>query len=122
MLPGVMSNLEKLAKLKGSVLCGLVTGNVEGIARRKMKSVGIYDTGALCAPSISQIESKEWPGAENIGFLGEFILLSGLYPKSTAECARVRSSGLIGRSYCAPTQLLLLRRRIRIRLLQWRCR
>jgi hypothetical protein len=40
-LPGVMETLSVSATMKDQVACGLVTGNVEGIARRKMKAVGI---------------------------------------------------------------------------------
>ena len=72
-LPGVISTLETLAKMDGEdVICGLVTGNVEGIARRKMRAVGVYQTGALAPPSKSQAASKSWPGADDIGFIGGF--------------------------------------------------
>lgn len=43
-LPGVMKTLGTLATEyvdKGVLACGLVTGNVEGIARRKMNALGI---------------------------------------------------------------------------------
>ena len=70
-LPGVIENLEKLAskEYKDSVMCGLVTGNVEGIARLKMKTVGVYDTGALAEPCETQ---KLWEGTQHISFLGGF--------------------------------------------------
>lgn len=68
-LPGVFEQLEKLSKMKDRVMCGLVTGNVEGIARRKMKAIGILQIGALAAPASSQ---KSWKGTEDIGFLGGF--------------------------------------------------
>ena len=77
-LPGVMDHLQTLATAttaitapKQQVLCGLVTGNVEGIARRKMKALGIYQTGALSSPSLDQLE-RSWPGSDDIGFLGGF--------------------------------------------------
>jgi len=68
-LPGVLENLQKLAKCKDQVKCALVTGNVEGIARRKMDAVGILDTGALHPPCQTQ---KEWPGTQHLAFLGGF--------------------------------------------------
>ena len=72
-LPGVIITLEALADMDGEdVICGLVTGNVEGIARRKMRAVGVYQTGALAPPSKSQAASKSWPGADDIGFIGGF--------------------------------------------------
>jgi len=40
-LPGVIDTLLMLAKMKDKVACRLVTGNVEGIARRKMRPLGI---------------------------------------------------------------------------------
>lgn len=69
-LPGVIENLEKLAKMKDSVYCGLVTGNVEGIARRKMKAVGVLETGALSRACSSQLH--KWSETEHISFLGGF--------------------------------------------------
>ena len=71
-LPGVIDTLERLAGMNDGVICGLVTGNVEGIARRKMRAVGVHQTGALSSPSASQAASKSWPGAEDIGFIGGF--------------------------------------------------
>jgi len=71
-LPGVLSTFESLANMKDEVMCGLVTGNVEGIARRKMRSVGIYQTGALSPTSNSQARRRVWPGTEHIGFIGGF--------------------------------------------------
>jgi phosphoglycolate phosphatase-like HAD superfamily hydrolase len=69
-LPGVMEHLTTLAsEHQDSVMCGLVTGNVEGIARLKMKAVGIYDTGALAEPCMTQ---KVWEGTQDISFLGGF--------------------------------------------------
>lgn len=71
-LPGVIDTLERLADMNDEVICGLVTGNVEGIARRKMRAVGVHQTGALSPPSAAQAASKSWPGAEDIGFIGGF--------------------------------------------------
>lgn len=68
-LPGVIGHLETLSKMQNEVYCGLVTGNVEGIARRKMRAVGIWDTGALSSPCPTQ---KRWSGTEDIAFLGGF--------------------------------------------------
>ncbi len=68
-LPGVIEKLQRLARLQDQVKCGLVTGNVEGIARRKMKAVGIWDTGALHPPCPTQ---RQWHGTEHLGFLGGF--------------------------------------------------
>ena len=71
-LPGVIDTLERLADMNDEVICGLVTGNVEGIARRKMRAVGVHQTGALTPPSTSQAANKSWPGADDIGFIGGF--------------------------------------------------
>jgi phosphoglycolate phosphatase-like HAD superfamily hydrolase len=68
-LPGVKDKLEILATMTDQALCGLVTGNVEGIARKKMDAVGILATKALSPPSDVQ---KPWAGSEDIGFLGGF--------------------------------------------------
>ena len=70
-LPGVLKHLQTLATMKDQqqVMCGLVTGNVEGIARRKMEAVGVWGTGALAPPSPSQ---KQWPGTDHLAFLGGF--------------------------------------------------
>ena len=68
-LPGVNKHLKELAKRRDDVLCGLVTGNVEGIARKKMDAVGILGTHALSPPCELQ---KVWIGSEDIGFLGGF--------------------------------------------------
>lgn len=68
-LPGVIDQLELLAEMKDQVMCGLVTGNVEGIARQKMKAVGVFDTTALSPPCPSQ---RKWSGTEEFSFLGGF--------------------------------------------------
>ena len=73
-LPGVIDVLSVLAspRYRDSVACGLVTGNVEGIARRKMQAVGVTATNALAPPSKEQLEQRTWPGADHLGFLGGF--------------------------------------------------
>ena len=68
-LKGVLDTLTHLSQRREEALCGLVTGNVEGVARRKMRAVGIWDTQALAAPSPDQ---RQWPGSEELGFLGGF--------------------------------------------------
>jgi len=70
-LPGVLDVLSILATRRDSIACGLVTGNVEGIARRKMKAVGVTAINALAPPSKEQLERK-WPGVDHLGFLGGF--------------------------------------------------
>lgn len=69
-LPGVIDTLLTLATMKDKVACALVTGNVEGIARRKMRAVGIFQTNAL-APQ-STMQRKVWKDSEDCGFLGGF--------------------------------------------------
>ena len=49
-------------------MCGLVTGNVEGIARKKMRALGVLATGALSPPA----EDQSWAGEECSAFLGGF--------------------------------------------------
>jgi phosphoglycolate phosphatase-like HAD superfamily hydrolase len=71
-LPGTIQTLETLASYE-DVAFGLVTGNVEGIARRKMDALGIYDTGVLT--SLSQpprLGGRVWEGMEHKRFLGGF--------------------------------------------------
>jgi hypothetical protein len=68
-LPGVINQLNTLSEMQDQVMCGLVTGNVEGIARQKMKAVGVLATNALSAPCPSQ---RNWPGSEELAFLGGF--------------------------------------------------
>jgi phosphoglycolate phosphatase-like HAD superfamily hydrolase len=77
-LPGVLSTLQTLATRYGDsdttqqrVAFGLVTGNVEGIARRKMKALSIYDTGVL-TPLPQPLGGREWGGVEHLRFLGGF--------------------------------------------------
>ena len=65
---GALATLERLA-LRDDVVCGLVTGNVEAIARKKMRATGLYATGGLAPPTPSQtggFGEHEW------GFLGGF--------------------------------------------------
>lgn len=69
-LPGVLETLRELAReeLRCKVMCGLVTGNVEGIARKKMRAVGVLATGAL-APAAPE---QTWSGEEDSAFIGGF--------------------------------------------------
>lgn len=60
-LPQVLDTLRSLA-VRPDVVCGLVTGNVEAIAHRKMSATGILATGALAPPAADQTG----------GFLGGF--------------------------------------------------
>mmetsp|Transcript_20078 Transcript_20078/g.29794 ORF Transcript_20078/g.29794 Transcript_20078/m.29794 type:complete len:319 (-) Transcript_20078:348-1304(-) len=71
-LPGVLDHLETLSNMKDRVACGLVTGNVEGIARRKMRAVGVLNSSALAPPSQDQIDDKRWLCTQEISFLGGF--------------------------------------------------
>jgi len=65
--------LNEIKLMKENVACGLVTGNVEGIARRKMRAVGVFQTGALTELSPDQVQNNHrWLDAEDIGFLGGF--------------------------------------------------
>lgn len=67
-LPGTIDTLKILASSYDDVAFGLVTGNVEGIARRKMNALGIYNAGCLTSFS----SGREWPGTEDFPFLGGF--------------------------------------------------
>ena len=67
LLPGVLETLRTLAA-RDDVICGLVTGNVEGIARKKMRAVGIMATGALARAA----EEQTWAGEDDCAFLGGF--------------------------------------------------
>mmetsp|Transcript_23405 Transcript_23405/g.50693 ORF Transcript_23405/g.50693 Transcript_23405/m.50693 type:complete len:306 (+) Transcript_23405:398-1315(+) len=78
-LPGVLDTLDTLAleyttggaDYGNTVACGLVTGNVEGIARRKMQALGIHGTNAFTPLSKPQ-GGRVWDGVEDIRFLGGF--------------------------------------------------
>jgi phosphoglycolate phosphatase-like HAD superfamily hydrolase len=75
-LPGVRKALSQIAMLRDGddgdcLFCGLVTGNVEGIARKKMRAVGILQTQALSPPSEEQL-LRTWAGYEDCAFLGGF--------------------------------------------------
>ena len=81
-LPGVLDTLTILASKYtnnenntgrdcNNVACGLVTGNVEGIARRKMFALGIHDTGVF-TPLLQPQGGRVWDGVEDIRFLGGF--------------------------------------------------
>ena len=69
-LPGVLTTLRALAAHRdaGDIVCGLVTGNVEGIARKKMRAVGVTETGALSPPA----DDQRWEGENDHTFLGGF--------------------------------------------------
>jgi len=70
-LPGVLESFETIRKNKdfrGRLLCGLVTGNVEGIARKKMRACGILRTGVLSPKAPDQ----NWEGEAQSAFLGGF--------------------------------------------------
>ena len=69
-LDGVLPTLRGLAADDRAV-CALVTGNVEGIARKKMRAVGVAATGAL-APAHPEQLGRAWPGDVGEAFLGGF--------------------------------------------------
>lgn len=73
-LPGVIETLQHLAKRQQqhgtNILCGLVTGNVEGVARIKMRATGIWATGALSTATAEQIQ--RYPESSDWAFLGGF--------------------------------------------------
>jgi hypothetical protein len=75
-LPGVLDTLQTLSgytrkRKTGKIACGLVTGNVEGIARRKMQALGIHDTNVFTPLSQPQ-GGRTWEGVEDIRFLGGY--------------------------------------------------
>ena len=67
-LPGVHRTLSCLSsdKYKEHVYCGLVTGNVEGIARKKMRSIGL--TSFLTRKA----DDQNFEGLNDYSFLGGF--------------------------------------------------
>lgn len=70
-IPGVLETLAKLASdksRKGYFMCGLVTGNVEGIARKKMRASGIFDSQIFTEKAAEQ----DWDGDHDTAFLGGF--------------------------------------------------
>jgi phosphoglycolate phosphatase-like HAD superfamily hydrolase len=70
-IPGVKESLKTLTTdkaLQGHYLCGLVTGNVEGIARKKMRACGMVAEKFLSPRAIEQT----WVGDEDAAFLGGF--------------------------------------------------
>ena len=72
--PGVLDHLRMLSNMQKSsedVFCGLVTGNVEGIARRKMQAVGVLDPEALSPPCPAS-QLQKWPETADLAFLGGF--------------------------------------------------
>jgi phosphoglycolate phosphatase-like HAD superfamily hydrolase len=70
--PGVLQQLRNIANSEeyknGNILCGLVTGNVEGIARKKMRAVGILGTNVLSRKA----DEQNWKGEDEHAFLGGF--------------------------------------------------
>ncbi len=74
-LPKVIETLTMLAQdksLEGHFLCGLVTGNVEAIARRKMKATGITQTKILSRPAFDQSVSIQEETDNVSAFLGGY--------------------------------------------------
>lgn len=72
-LPGVIDTLSRMVSdtsLSDCFMCGLVTGNVEGIARKKMRACGIYNTGIFSKPAADQV--TVWSGVEECPILGGF--------------------------------------------------
>mmetsp|Transcript_28572 Transcript_28572/g.64009 ORF Transcript_28572/g.64009 Transcript_28572/m.64009 type:complete len:329 (+) Transcript_28572:113-1099(+) len=69
-LPGVIDTLKSISESYDDVAVGLVTGNVEGIARRKMKALGLLDTNVFT--SLGDSQGTEWEGVEELRFLGGF--------------------------------------------------
>lgn len=71
-LPGVLEQLTELGSnpkyQNGNLLVGLVTGNVEGIARKKLRAVGILKTKAFSKKAADQL----WIGEDDDSFLGGF--------------------------------------------------
>jgi len=71
-LQGVTTHLTELASNpkynNGKLLIGLVTGNVEGIARKKMRAVGLLKTKAFSEKAVDQT----WSGENDHAFLGGF--------------------------------------------------
>jgi len=59
-LPGVLDVFRSLASRTAHLRCGLVTGNVEGIARKKMRACGITQTKALAPRAANQ--TRVWEG------------------------------------------------------------
>ena len=77
-LPGVREQLSLLAARRrqpdSDVLVGLVTGNVEGIARKKMRAVGLWQLGFLSpvAGGGGGGGEERWRGEEQTAFQGGF--------------------------------------------------
>lgn len=68
-LPGVLETLRTLAQEHSdTTIRALVTGNLEGAARIKMRACGVLETQCLHPPAASQ----NWEGAEECAFLGGF--------------------------------------------------
>ena len=93
-LPGVMEQLHALVAhplFDDHVMCGLVTGNVEGIARKKMRSCGIWGTKVLSRKAVDQ---QHWEGEEVAAFLGGLYLSLLLSPLSSFM-SRVTNNNLL---------------------------
>lgn len=71
-LPGVIDTLKSMSQNYDDVAVGLVTGNVEGIARRKMKALGFLDTNVFTSLEELPQGGTEWEGVEELRFLGGF--------------------------------------------------
>eukprot|EP01039_Chlorochromonas_danica_P004197 gene4197-4610_t len=74
-IEGVIENLKALKQhplYSRHTLCGLVTGNVEGIARRKMRATGLFHTGIFSPPTTDQTSVTCWQGTEDCAILGGF--------------------------------------------------
>ena len=80
-LPGALESLRTLAGMRDRVVCGLVTGNVEGIARKKMRAVGVLATGALAPPAAEQA----WDGENESAFLSGFWATTALATWTTSS-------------------------------------
>jgi phosphoglycolate phosphatase-like HAD superfamily hydrolase len=70
-IPGVLETFAKLTtdeSRKGYFMCGLVTGNVEGIARKKMRATGIFQSNIFT----HKADDQTWVGDDDASFLGGF--------------------------------------------------
>jgi phosphoglycolate phosphatase-like HAD superfamily hydrolase len=70
-LPGVLETLRQINDQyvsKGKVMCGLVTGNVENIARKKMRATGIFQTKIFSPRAPDQLLK----GDDDAAMLGGF--------------------------------------------------
>ena len=68
-LPGVLDTLRTITQdYSDTTIRALVTGNLEGAARIKMRACGVLETKCLHPPAASQ----QWDGANEYAFLGGF--------------------------------------------------